>query len=506
MSTTQNSLKTVCAYIRVSTHMQEELSPDAQLRLLREYAGKNQMIIGRVYQDLGCSGTNAEKRPGFQEMIADCRAKEHPYSAVLVWKFYRFARNQEESIVYKSLLKKERIDVVSISEPLPDGFIGALVERIFEWMDEYYSIRLSGEVKRGMTQKAIQGGYQGKMPLGYTKEMQKTPVVKPEEALLVQKIFFDYVKKHGNSSDVAICLNREGIHAKEGGVFDAKKINYIITNPFYIGKIRWNYWNRSTRQFNSGDDVIIADGIHEPIISEDLWNQAQAIYYENKDKYKKRGNRRGTSGKKHWLSGLLRCGKCGGPMTYGVQSGSKHPFSFFQCSRRSQGRCDTSSYISEKNAVASVTAALKNFLKNTSVEYERIPAQAQDATSLELLQAEFTKMAAQGKRIQEAYASGIDTLEEYREHKKTLADRKASIEHKIQLLSTNKPAETTLQKQRICQSMEHILELLEHDSDHYTELGIALSEYIAKIEYNKPQNHMDIYLYECRSNNSSEKL
>ena len=164
-----NELKTVCGYIRVSTHMQEELSPDAQFRLLKEYAANNSMIISRIYQDLGLSGTKAEKRPGFQEMIADCKSKEHPYSAILVWKFSRFARNQEESIVYKSLLKKEHVDVVSISEPLPDGFIGSLVERIFEWMDEYYSIRLSGEVKRGMTQKAIRGGYQGRMPLGYTK-------------------------------------------------------------------------------------------------------------------------------------------------------------------------------------------------------------------------------------------------------------------------------------------------------------------------------------------------
>lgn len=495
MNTKKNLLNTVCAYIRVSTHMQEELSPDAQLRLLHEYAAKNQMIIGRVYQDLGCSGTKAEKRPGFQKMIADCRSKEHPFSAVLVWKFSRFARNQEESIVYKSLLKKEQIDVVSISEPLPDGFIGALVERIFEWMDEYYSIRLSGEVKRGMTQKAIQGGYQGKMPLGYIKEMHKTPVVKPEEALIVQKIFHDYITKHGNSSDVAICLNQEGIRAKEGGIFDAKKINYIITNPFYIGKIRWNYWNRSARQFNTGDDVIIADGTHEAIISDELWNQAQAIYYENKEKYKLRGNRRGTTGRKHWLSGILRCGKCGGPMTYGIQSGAKHPFSFFQCSRRSQGRCDTSSYISEKNAVASVSSALKEFLDNISLEYQKSTAQSQDAESLNLLKMELAKTATQGKRIQEAYVCGIDTLEEYQEHKKALTERKEYLEQKIQLLSYQNNAESAQQEEKLCQSMEHILELLEHDSQHYAELGIALSEHIAKIEYNKPQNHMDIYLY-----------
>ena len=163
-------MKTVCAYIRVSTDSQEEYSPDAQIRLLKEYATSHDMTIIDIYQDLGISGRNADKRPQFQDMIAMAKSKEHPYDAILVWKFSRFARNQEESIVYKSLLKKNLVDVVSVSEPLPEGVIGELVERIFEWMDEYYSIRLSGEVRRGMTQKALAGGYNANVPCGYTKE------------------------------------------------------------------------------------------------------------------------------------------------------------------------------------------------------------------------------------------------------------------------------------------------------------------------------------------------
>ena len=162
-------MKTVCAYIRVSTDSQEEYSPDAQIRLLKEYATSHDMTIIDIYQDLGISGRNADKRPQFQDMIAMAKSKEHPYDAILVWKFSRFARNQEESIVYKSLLKKNLVDVVSVSEPLPEGVIGELVERIFEWMDEYYSIRLSGEVRRGMTQKALAGGYNANVPCGYTK-------------------------------------------------------------------------------------------------------------------------------------------------------------------------------------------------------------------------------------------------------------------------------------------------------------------------------------------------
>ena len=130
-------MKTVCAYIRVSTDTQEEYSPDAQVRLLKEYAASHDMTIIDIYQDLGISGRKADRRPEFQDMIAMAKSKEHPYDAILVWKFSRFARNQEESIVYKSLLKKNNVEVISVSEPLPEGVIGELVERIFEWMDEY---------------------------------------------------------------------------------------------------------------------------------------------------------------------------------------------------------------------------------------------------------------------------------------------------------------------------------------------------------------------------------
>lgn len=163
------NMKSACAYIRVSIDKQEELSPDAQKRLLIDFAKKNNMslLAENIYIDNGISGKKANKRPEFLKMIGLAKSKDHLFDAILVWKFSRFARNQEESIVYKSLLKKNHIEVVSVSEPLVDGHFGTLIERIIEWMDEYYSIRLSGEVLRGMTEKALRGGYQSSLPLGY---------------------------------------------------------------------------------------------------------------------------------------------------------------------------------------------------------------------------------------------------------------------------------------------------------------------------------------------------
>ena len=112
------SSKVAALYIRVSTEDQTELSPDAQKRLLLDYAQKN------IFTE-SVSGRHAQKRPEFQKMIALAKQPSHPIDVILVWKFSRFARNQEESIVYKSMLKKDNVDVISVSEPLIEGPFGS---------------------------------------------------------------------------------------------------------------------------------------------------------------------------------------------------------------------------------------------------------------------------------------------------------------------------------------------------------------------------------------------
>ena len=102
-----SALKNGALYIRVSTADQTELSPDAQQRMLLDYAKKNGIVIAKefIFEE-SVSGRHANRRPKFQEMIAIAKQESHPIDVILVWKYSRFARNQEESIVYKSLLKK----------------------------------------------------------------------------------------------------------------------------------------------------------------------------------------------------------------------------------------------------------------------------------------------------------------------------------------------------------------------------------------------------------------
>ena len=120
-------MKVAAAYIRVSTEDQIEYSPDSQLQELQSYAERHDMVLdpSHVYIDAGISGRQAKKRPAFQKMIAMAKGSPAPFDVVLVWKYSRFARNQEESILYKSLLKKEcGVEVVSITEETGDSMFG----------------------------------------------------------------------------------------------------------------------------------------------------------------------------------------------------------------------------------------------------------------------------------------------------------------------------------------------------------------------------------------------
>lgn len=154
-------MNTAAAYIRVSTDDQIEFSPDSQLKAIRKYAKDHELILPDefIFVDEGISGRKADKRPSFQRMIGTAKLKPKPFDVILLWKFSRFARNRQDSIVYKSMLRKQcGIDVISISEQLSEDNTSVLIEALIEAMDEYYSLNLAEEVKRGMSEKFSRGG------------------------------------------------------------------------------------------------------------------------------------------------------------------------------------------------------------------------------------------------------------------------------------------------------------------------------------------------------------
>lgn len=406
------SLRFAAVYIRVSTDEQAELSPETQMEKIQEYARREGILIlqDHVYLDAGISGKKAEKRPQFMKMIAAAKEKDCPFTVLLVWKFSRFARNQEESIFYKSVLRSKcGVDVVSISEPLIAGHFGSLIERIIEWMDEFYSIRLSEEVKRSMEVNARRGKLQSTPSFGYRAEDGKL-VPEPEEAELVRWIFRSFTNGKG-LYPIARELNAMGVRTHRGNEFENRTVEYILRNPVYIGKLRWNPAGRTHRDF-SNENIIIADGEHEPLIDQELWDAAQLRLDQVKLQWGYKA--RPTSELKHWLSGLVRCSSCGTTLTF------SHPH-YYKCNNYVRGRCKTSQHVR-----ADILAdALIERLQADSVTLQplncNVTYSAQNGgTDISRMASALREMEKKKTRLQDAYLSGVIELADFAAAKKDL--------------------------------------------------------------------------------------
>ncbi len=479
-------------YIRVSTEDQIELSPDSQKKLLLDYAKKNDIIVDpeHIFMDEGISGRKAEKRPQFMNMIALAKSKDKPFEKILVWKFSRFARNQEESIVYKNMLKKDGIEVLSISEPIIDGPFGSLIERIIEWMDEYYSIRLSSEVHRGMSEKARRGGVQSTKPLGYDIVENKY-VINEDESKIIQIIFNKFLS--GNRySEIAKHLNTCGFKNKNGNRFEGRGIKYILENPTYCGMVRWNYTSKKVvGRIKDKDEWIISDGTHKPIVSKEDFYKVQEIIKSNVDRF---ADRRPTGQYKHWLGGLLRCSCCGGTLTYSAyakrsRSSDTEFHGYFICNKYKKGSCTVKTIITIKQAQEALLVGLQsdvNLFQRETYDYLDIAYNTDTSVERELLEKRLVKIPEKLKKAKDLYIQGIDTLEEFSSTKADILKEKATLEDKINSLGCPK-----INNEEMINKIETAVHLILNSADKTT-INEFLKTFISKITIDRESKTFDI--------------
>ena len=468
--------KEAALYIRVSTGKQEELSPDAQKRLGLDWAKKNKVIIRpeHIFMENGISGREVKKRPEFQRMIGMAKSKPAPFQMILVWKYSRFARNQEESIVYKSLLKKQcGIDVISISEPLVDGPFGSLIERIIEWMDEYYSIRLAGEVTRGMTEKAMRGGYQSTPPLGYDAIGGGKPfVINEEDYKSVAFIFQAYHDRHLQPTEIARQLNDMGRRTRRGTPFETRNIFYILRNRFYVGKIIWNGIER--------------DGTHETRISQEVFDEVQ----KGLDALYKPIRRRNVGSCKHWLSGLLKCSICGASLAYHSQG--KGGTQYFNCWKYANGFHRQSSSISARKAEAAVVEFFNQILSGMDFEFSYHAPENDDSDQLEEYKKELERIDTRELRIKLAYENGIDTIEEYKENKMRLKEERERIQSLIEEMDT---PQDVPDKDVILNKVKTVLDVIQNDEVDYEVKGNLMRSVVEEIIFDRKTETFTFRLY-----------
>ena len=452
-----SELKIAAVYIRVSTEDQTELSPESQLAEIRAWAEKNGCVIpeGYVFSDEGISGRSAKKRPGFNEMIALSKQKPAPFDVLLLWRFSRFARNQEESVLYKAMLRRSGIDVISVSEPVVDGPFGDLIERIIEWMDEYYSIRLSGEVKRSMTLNAQRGRWQAAAPFGYSltpadENGRRELVPEPDEAALVREIFARFIGGEG-LYPIARWLNSIGVRTHRGSPFENRTVEYILCNPVYVGKVRWTPTGRTRRDYHN-PDTIVAAGSHAPLVNDDTWQKAQQRMREIKDQWGYKA--RPSYELKDWLGGIVRCSCCGATLVFVKPH-------YFKCNNYVRGRCTTSQHVTVEKLHEALLEKLREDLAG-SKPLPCTPSIVTDDGAEELRRLELALEALDRKlaRARDAYAAGIDTLADYGRYRVEVDKEKADLTARIKKLQDR--MDPALASELVRRSIADALETLEN--------------------------------------------
>lgn len=398
-------MKIAAAYIRVSTDDQTEFSPDSQIKAIKNYARKNNMILPEhlFFEDEGISGRSIGKREGFKRMIALAKTTPKPFDVILVWKYSRFARNREDSVVYKSMLRKQcGIDVVSVSETIGDDKMSVLLEAMIEAMDEYYSINLAEEVRRGMAEKARQGGVLSVPPFGYEIRNGEFVIV-PAEAEIIKNVFESYAAGDGFLK-IAERLNAWGVRTHRGNLIENRTVEYWLNNPAYIGKTRWNPSGR-----NKANDVIIAEGRHEAIVDIELWERVRELLRDNKAKYQK--YQRNSEGVSHWLSGVLRCGRCGHTL---VNCGG-----FFYCSKKIKGFCSGNGGVCADKIGDAVIEKIHEMLDDgdITVTVDSSSHYDEDNGAENIIRNKIAEEKGKLLRVRQAYEAGIDDIDEYGKNK-----------------------------------------------------------------------------------------
>ncbi len=336
----------VALYARVSTEEQalHGFSIEAQLNVLRNYCKLYNKKIVKEYVDRGISGKSIAGRYELQQLLKDAESGE--FDEVLVWKISRLARKVIDLLQMVEIFEKNDVVFRSFSENFEtETPMGKFALQMMGAVGELERNTIVDNVKLGMAQRSRQGRWNGGICLGYKSEAVDSSnkkdtrlVIVPEEATIVKKIFNMYASGKGLRA-IANSLNKEGYKTKRGNTFDTASIKEIILNPLYVGKVRFNrYENWSERKRKGkGENVILADGVHEPIITQELWDRVQAIQKSKADKPMK--NYEGN----YILTGLMKCPFCGATMVgtrtnNKLKDGTKKILRYYSCgAARSKG-------------------------------------------------------------------------------------------------------------------------------------------------------------------------
>ena len=322
-------------YARVSTQRQvlEGYSLDAQKENLAHFATSQGWNVYDSYADEGISGKNVKDRPSVKKLINDIKARK--IDVVVLYKFDRLTRDSRDTEDFIELIQEYGIMVYTLSGGMVDVSTpsGRFNTRILGAAAQFERETTIDRVVDGFIKK-VKNGYSlcsSTPSYGYDRpKHQEIQTINKKEAAVVKRIFSLYIKGK-TFTEICDILNSEKIPTKKNGMKKKKRnsneyytiktvwlpkiIRLILSNPTYIGKVRYGV-NREQVTIEEAADYknrgkgFITKGLHEAIIDEKTWNKAQNKLAKIKKSYKTNLPKSDV-----YYCGTLVCGICGHPLT-----------------------------------------------------------------------------------------------------------------------------------------------------------------------------------------------
>ncbi|HGD6082336.1 TPA: FGGY-family carbohydrate kinase [Streptococcus agalactiae] len=454
----------VYLYTRVSTSIQiEGYSLEAQKSRMKAFAIYNDYEIVGEYEDAGKSGKSIEGRIQFNRMMEDIKSGKDGVSFVLVFKLSRFARNAADVLSTLQIMQDYGVNLICVEDGIDSSKdAGKLMISVLSAVAEIERENIRIQTMEGRIQKAREGKWNGGFaPYGYKLEDGKL-FINEEEAVAIRTIFDQYVNTTIGANGLSKYLENHGIRKipRQNGknpLFDAGLIRKILKNPVYNGKIAFGrrtlekvHGTRNEYKQVEQDEYLISEGIHEAIVSDEVWQAAQVKLKSQAKKYEHVN--KGKDIRTHLLSGIVKCPICGVGMfgnkcTKKKKDGTKYKdFYYYGCKHRQMIRghkCTFSKQIREElldDAVAEVIVKIVSNPKFASMMQEKINMKV-DTSEIEKEIDNYQKELRKSHSTKFKLIEEIDNLDvedkHYKRMKQDLDDRLYRMYDKIDELESS---------------------------------------------------------------------
>lgn len=309
----------VAAYARYSSDSQRDASLEDQLRNCRAYCKREGWQEPVAYTDAAVSGARND-RPGYTALVRDASG----FDVILVDDLARLSRDSIEAQRQVRRWHFHGIRVIGLGDGIDTARRDAKASAALRGlMGELYLDTLRENTHRGLMGRALDGASAGGLPYGYQVTSTGQRAIREDQAEVVRRIYADYLA--GNSPrEIVAALNREGVPSARGRTWaasavagDVRRGIGILANPIYAGRQVWNRsrWvkhpdtGRRVRQERPRSEWVTTEHPELAIIDAGTWAAT-----ERRLRLQSRAS--GSAGRppRHVLSGVLRCGECGGPL------------------------------------------------------------------------------------------------------------------------------------------------------------------------------------------------